>query len=111
MKSRNIDQLATELFVNPNIVFSFIEKESNSYEPLLYFVGKTNDNKLISLFLDSLFHFVGTILNEKLDCISCNSNSKSLFLKKYLNFDSRTDNAMDYDIFVKCIYFVACAFC
>ena len=102
IKSKNANQLATQLFINPNLVFSFIEPFGGTYEPLLFVIGQTGDNKLLSLFLSSLFHFGETVLNQTQDCIDSNANKKkSLFLKRYLNFNSFAPYQMSNGAFVK----------
>ena len=80
VKSKNINQLTTQLLVNPNLVFSFIEKNQFSHQPLLYFVLQTGNSKLISLFWDCLFHFGEIILNQKLDCNATNLNTNHIFV-------------------------------
>ena len=100
INDKNTNQLAQELLVRPNLVFSLIEKDG-SFVHGLDFVGKIGHEKMMSLYLDCLFHFGEIVLNQKLN--QPNSDSSPLFLQKVLNFDPiYYDAVSDYEL-VKCI--------
>ena len=87
VNDNNINLLAKQLFMKPNIVLSIIGRNN---QPLLCLIGNTQNRKMFILFLQCLFHFDKIILGNN-DIINNNGNDNKLFVSKYLNYNKCND--------------------
>ena len=110
INDQNINQLSKQLILKPNVVLSYITSiqryEIDYTVPLLYLIGLFQNNKMIELFLDCLFHYSDVILKQKYEKNNDDKHS-TFWLKKYLNFvQCKFPIIDDRDVFVKYRYTV-----
>ena len=93
MSSNNIDYIANELLLQPNLILSIIDNEKK--EPLLGIVTRYDNNiKMFVLILNSIFHFGEIMLH--------NSKYEQRFISDYFNYN-QCKNIIEFnpDQFVK----------
>ena len=131
VKEDNPNELAIQLFLRPNCIFSmiyFVHNIQFTFAPYLHLVGISNSMKMYKLFYECLLHFGEVLLNEKkpenynVGCYSDSNNPNKysesdchkkplkykLFLQKYLNFTLGTGEAISSSTFVKLYYDCTC---
>ena len=87
IKDKDLNQFAPHLFFRPNCILSMINY-NNFWGPIPYLfdIVETKSSKMVSLFLDCLFHFGEIVLNESINKGGKKSKNNKLFVEKYLNF-------------------------